>query len=139
MHRMVRRNPYRSLAAMEREMAAHRDGGRVWRPALDVVDNDDSFLVQAALPGLAAEDIHVSVEDDVLTIKAERSEEHEESDERYLLRERSYGTFRRSVRLPDGVDAENVSAEIQDGVLSLTLPKREEYMPKEIEVKVANN
>ena len=137
MRRMVRWNPYREVAAMERELMAHRNGGRVWRPALDVVDTEDAFLVRATLPGLTPEDIEVSVEDDVLTIKAEHSEEREESDEHFLLRERRSGSYRRTVRLPVGVDGENVSAEIKDGVLTLTLPKREEHKPKQIEVKVA--
>ena len=137
MRRMVRWNPYREVTAMERELMAHRNGGRVWRPALDVVDTEDAFLVRATLPGLTPEDIEVSVEDDVLTIKAERSEEREESDEHFLLRERRSGSYRRTVRLPVGVDGENVSAEIKDGVLTLTLPKREEHKPKQIEVKVA--
>lgn len=135
MRRIVRWNPYRDLAALDTEL--YRNGGRVWRPALDVVDDEDAFLVRATLPGLTPEDIEVSVEDDVLTIKAERSEEHEESDENYLLRERRYGSYHRSVRLPVGVDGENVTAEIKDGVLTLTLPKREEHKPKKIEVKVA--
>jgi HSP20 family protein len=128
---MVRWNPYRELAAIE------RNGGRVWRPALDVVENDDAYVVRASLPGFKAEDIDIKVEDDVLTLKAERSEEHEESREGYLLRERAEGTYRRAVRLPSGVNADEAVAEVTDGVLTLTLPKREEYKPKQIEVKVS--
>jgi HSP20 family protein len=133
---MVRWNPYREFAAFERALNPSQNGGRVWRPALDVVENDDAYIVRASLPGLKAEDIDVNVEDDVLTIKAERSEEHEESDEHYLMRERTYGAYRRSVRLPSGVDGDNTTAQFEDGVLTLTLAKREEFKPKRIEVAV---
>jgi HSP20 family protein len=133
---MVRWNPYREFAALERALNASQNGGRVWRPALDVVESDDAYIVRASLPGLKAEDIDVNIEDDVLTIKAERSEEHEESDEHYLMRERTYGAYRRSVRLPSGVDGDNTTAQFEDGVLTLTLAKREEFKPKKIEVAV---
>ena len=136
MRRMVRWNPYRELAAFEQAMAESRDGGRVWRPALDVIDNDEAFVIRAALPGLKAEEITINVEDDVLTLKAEREESHEDGDETYLLRERRYGSLRRSVRLPSGVNADEATAEVEDGILTLTLPKREEYKPKQIAVKV---
>ena len=136
MRRMVRSNPYRELATFERAMAESRNGGRVWRPALDVIDNDEAFVIRAALPGLKAEEITINVEDDVLTLKAEREETHADGDETYLLRERRYGSLRRSVRLPSGVNADGATAEVEDGILTLTLPKREEYKPKQIAVKV---
>lgn len=132
MRSMVRWNPYREFAALDHAL----NGGRVWRPALDVVENDDAYIVRASLPGLKAEDIDVNIEDDVLTIKAEHSEENEESDENYLMRERTYGSYRRSVRLPSGVDGDNTTAQFEDGVLTLTLAKREEFKPKKIEVAV---
>jgi HSP20 family protein len=137
---MVRWNPYREMVAMQRALDNARttdwNGGRVWRPALDVVENDDAYVVKATLPGLKAEDIDISIEDDVLSIKAEHDEEREESEETYLLRERRYGAFHRAVRLPSGVNGDEAVAEMRDGVLTLTLPKREEYKPKQIEVKV---
>lgn len=140
MRRMVRWNPYREMAAMQRALdnawTVDWNGGRVLRPALDVVENEDAFVVKATLPGLKPEDIDISIEDDVLTIKAEHGEEHEESEETYLLRERRYGAFHRTVRLPSGVNGAEASAEVQDGVLTLTLPKREEFKPRQIEVKV---
>ena len=136
MRRMVRWNPYRELAAMERALQMSQNGGCVWRPAVDVIESDDAYVVRASLPGLKAEDIDVNIEDDVLTIKAERSEEHEETEESYLLRERSFGSYHRAIRLPDSVEAENVEAEVRDGILTLTLPKREEVKPRQIEVKV---
>ena len=122
--------------ALENARTADWNGGRVLRPALDVVENEDAYVVQATLPGLKPEDIDINIEDDVLTIKAERNEEREESEDTYLLRERRYGAFHRAVRLPSGVNGDEATAEMQDGVLTLTLPKREEYKPKQIEVKV---
>lgn len=138
MRRIVRWNPYREMAALERALDngnGHNDG-RVWRPALDVIENDDAYVVRAALPGFKAEDIDVKVEDDLLTLTAQHAEEREEEGENYLLRERAEGVFRRAVRLPEGVDADETNAEVADGILTLTLPKREEYKPRQIEVKV---
>ena len=140
MRRMVRWNPYREMTTLQRALdnawTVDWDGGRVWRPALDVVENEDAYVVKATLPGLKPEDIDISIEDDVLTIKAKHTEEHEESEENYLLRERRYGAFHRAVRLPSSVNGDEASAEVKDGVLILTLPKREEFKPKQIEVKV---
>lgn len=111
------------------------NGGCVWHPALDVIENDDAYVVRASLPGFKAEEINIQVKDDVLTLKAEHAEEREEGDDSYLLRERSYGSFRRSIRLPAGVSADEAIAEVADGILTLTLPKREEIKPKQIEIK----
>jgi HSP20 family protein len=140
---MVRWNPYQELAAMERALSnsSYRNGhngGRVWRPALDVIENDDAYVVRASLPGFKAEEIDIKAEgDNVLVLKAEHAEEREEGDDNYLLRERSYGSFRRSMQMPAGVSADEAIAEVADGILTLTLPKREEIKPKQIEVKVA--
>jgi HSP20 family protein len=139
---MVRWNLHQLKAAMERAQAisSHgngHNGGRVWRPELDVIENDDAYVVLASLPGFKAEEINIKVEDDVLTLKAEHAEEREEGDNSYLLRERSYGSFRRSMQLPAGVSADEAIAEVADGILTLTLAKREEIKPKQIEVKVA--
>lgn len=131
---IVRWNPFEELAAMEQALATN--GGRVWRPELDVVESDEAYVVRAALPGLTAEDIHINVENDLLTISAEQAESSEESNERYLLRERRYGSFSRTMRLPKGIDGEQTTAEVKDGVLTLTLPKREEVKPRQIEVKI---
>lgn len=138
MRRIVRWNPYREMAALERALdnGNGHNGGRVWRPALDVIENDDAYVVRAALPGFKAEDIDVKVEDDLLTLTAQHAEEREEEGENYLLRERAEGVFRRAVRLPEGVNADETNAEVADGILTLTLPKREEYKPRQIEVKV---
>jgi HSP20 family protein len=138
---MARWNPYQAMAAMERAQSKSsytngHNGGCVCRPALDVIENDDAYVVRASLPGFKAEEIDIKVkDDDVLALKAEHAEEREEGDDSYLLRERSYGPFRRSIRLPAGVSAGEAIAEVADGILTLTLPKREEIKPKQIEIK----
>jgi HSP20 family protein len=136
---MVRWNPYQEMAAMERAQYGNgHNGGRVWRPALDVIENDDAYVVRASLPGFKAEEIDIKAEgDNVLVLKAEHAEEREEGDDSYLLRERNYGSFHRSMQFPAGVSADEAIAEVEDGILTLTLPKSEEIKPKQIEVKVA--
>jgi HSP20 family protein len=140
---MVRWTPYQEMTPMERRAQLKsfywngHNGDSVWRPALDVIENDDAYVVRASLPGFKAEEIDIKVVDDVLTLKAKHAEEHEEGDDSYLLRERGYGSFRRTVRLPAGVSADEAIAEVAEGILTLTLPKSEEIKPKQIEVKVA--
>ena len=115
------------------------DSGTVaWRPAMDVSETENEWVVQVELPGLSKEDIKVGVENDVLSIEGEKGHESsEDKDKRYHRAERTYGTFKRSFTLPSAVDTEKISADYRDGVLTLTLPKAEAAKPKEIEVKVA--
>lgn len=108
-----------------------------WAPAVDVSETDDAYVVEADIPGMRKEDIKIEVENDVLTIRGERKSEKEEKDEKkgYHRVERRMGAFVRSLRVPGGVKAEDVSAKFQDGVLKVTLPKPEESKPKLITVK----
>ena len=103
--------------------------------AVDIYETDDHVVVQTAIPGVQAEDIDVSVTGDTLTIKAETKEEQEVKGENYLRRERRFGSFRRSIVLPDGLETDNVEADYTNGVLTLKFPKSEEVKPKTIEVK----
>ena len=102
---------------------------------VDVSENDDSYVVKASLPGIKPEDLDVTVRDNTLTITGEMRAEQENKDERYHLRERRWGSFTRSIALPAGVDANNVQAEYENGILTLTLPKSQEARPKRISVK----
>ena len=106
---------------------------------LDVVEEDDNVVVSASLPGVSPEDIEVTVDDGVLTIKTEASEEREDKDDdgKYLLRERRSGSYHRSVRLPDTVDADNAESSYEHGVLTVKFAKREEKKAKRIEIKVS--
>ena len=107
-----------------------------WNPALDIIDQKDSILVKADLPGLKKEQIDISIHEGVLTIQGEKKEESETKEKGYLRTERFYGSFQRSVVLPSTVDEAKVKASYKDGVLELTLPKKEEAKPKSIKVDV---
>jgi HSP20 family protein len=103
--------------------------------ALDVFESDDDVTVRASIPGVNPDDIDISVTGDVLTIKGETSEEREEKQGNYHLRERRYGAFQRSVNLPAPVNTDKAEAEFKNGVLTLTLPKVEEVKPKSIKIR----
>jgi len=103
--------------------------------ALDLFESEDDVTVRASIPGVKPEDIDISITGDVLTIKGETSEEKEEKTGNYRLRERRYGAFQRSVSLPTLIDTSKATAEFENGVLTLTLPKVEEVKPKSIKIK----
>jgi len=94
-----------------------------WVPKVDVSETKDAVVVKAEIPGMEANDVHASLQENVLTISGEKKQEKEENDERYHRMERSYGSFTRSVRLPAGVDSSKVNASFKSGVLTVTLPK----------------
>lgn len=107
-----------------------------WSPACDIYENDNEIVVKAELPEVKKEDVHVAIENNVLTIRGERKFSEETKQENYRRVERSYGEFMRSFTLPNFVDATKVQADFKDGILRVTLAKREESKPKQIEVKV---
>ena len=106
--------------------------------ALDVAEDDDNLTITASLPGYNPDDVDISVHDGVVTIKGEveTSEADGDNDSKYYLRERRYGSFHRSVRLPVEVDTDSADASFENGILTLTLPKAEEVKPKRIAVQV---
>ena len=109
---------------------------RRWIPAIDIVEADDHYVVKADLPGLAEDDVTVEVKDDVLAISGERTSETTEKGEGYVRVERASGEFRRTLRLPEGVDAEQVVATFEQGVLEVRIPKPEERKPRRVEIQV---
>jgi HSP20 family protein len=147
---LIRWEPVRELSSLQGEMnrlfntffdAPSTPGnggasGRRWVPAMDLVETDDSFVLRADLPGLTEEDVAIEVEDDVLTISGERKAEHEEHREGFYRVERTFGSFRRSLTLPDGVDAEAVQAGFDKGVLEVRIPKPEERKPRRVAIRV---
>lgn len=110
--------------------------GSTWAPAVDIKEEDDKFVIRADIPGVSPDDIEVSMEQGVLTIKGERKHEAEENKEGYHRIERAYGTFMRRFALPENVDADKISATSKDGVLELVLPKAQQGdQPRKIKVE----
>jgi HSP20 family protein len=109
-----------------------------WSIALDVVESDDEFIVKASLPGINPDDLEITFNDHNLTIKGEVTEEEELDDAHYHLRERRYGSFTRSIKLPSGIEADKIEAKYDSGVLELHLPKVEEVKPKKITIKTSS-
>jgi HSP20 family protein len=108
-----------------------------WYPDVDIIEDKDNIEVQVDLPGMEKDDIKVSVEDNILTIKGERKALKEEKDKNYHQVERTYGTFTRSFSLPTTVDGSKIKANYKNGVLKIDLPKSEAVKPKEIPISVS--
>ena len=111
--------------------------GTAMMPTMDVAETDKEIELTAELPGLEEKDVQINVADNVLTIKGEKKAEKEEKDKNYRLVERSYGSFERSLQLPDGVDADAIKASIDKGVLKVVVPKPAPAQVKKVEVKAA--
>jgi HSP20 family protein len=121
----------RSLRQMEEETAAC-----AWTPAVNILEREDGIVISADLPGLKAEDVDVTVDNGVLTIRGERSLEEVAEGETYHRVERSYGSFERSFSIPNSVDPKKIEARFANGEMTITLPKREESKPRSVKVKV---
>jgi HSP20 family protein len=151
---LIRWNPTRDLATfpsdiftMQREMNKMFDnffrGGDEpgllssnWIPAVDVAEEDNEYVVKIELPGVNKDDVKITLESNILTIRGEKKAEKETKEKNYHRMERSYGSFQRSFTLPTSVKNDKIDAEYNNGILSITLPKAEEAKPKQIEVKV---
>jgi HSP20 family protein len=150
---MMRWDPFQDLRSAQDEMAlmspmlAHALGlhaqqqgsGRAtttaWAPALDISERKDAYLVTVELPGVEADDLEIIMEDGLLTIQGERQFTQESSEQQFHRVERRYGAFRRSITLPAQVQAEQIEASFEDGVLQIMVPKMEEAKPKRIQVR----
>jgi len=119
-----------------------RDAGREnltmadWVPAVDISETAESFKLKVELPEVKKEDVHVTLENGMLTIQGERRQEKEEKDTRMHRVECSYGSFLRSFQVPENVDGTRIDAEFKDGMLLVTLPKTEAAAPKVTEVQI---
>jgi HSP20 family protein len=147
---LVRWEPVRELTSIQNEMnrlfntffdtPTPGNGGanalRRWIPAMDLVETDEHFVLKADLPGLTEADVNLEVEDNVLTVSGERKAEHEDKREGYMRVERSFGSFRRSLTLPEGIDPEAVQASFDNGVLEVRIPKPEERKPRKVAIQV---
>ena len=111
---------------------------RPWTPAVDIYETENDLVVKADLPDVDLKDIDVRVENQTLTIAGERKFEQQESGKGYHRIERNYGTFVRSFSVPTAFDTENIAADFKNGVLSVTLPKKEAAKPRQVKVEVKN-
>jgi len=109
---------------------------RRWVPAIDLVESADEFVLRADLPGIDESDVKIELQDDVLTISGERKTEHQERKDGYHRLERSFGTFARSLTLPEGVDPERIKASFGRGVLEVHIPKPELRKPRKVAISV---
>ena len=145
---LIRWDPTRELTSLQSEMnrlfnaffdtptTGNGDTGGVrrWMPAMDLVETEDHFVLRADLPGMGQDDVSIELEDNVLTLSGERKAEHEDKKEGYYRVERSYGQFRRSLTLPEGVNADGIQATFDKGVLEVRIPKPEQRKPRRIEI-----
>jgi HSP20 family protein len=144
---LIRWNPMRDMFILRHQMnhlfndvfrpvARGDEGVSMWNqyPTVDIYDNDENIIITAELPGIDKKDIVIDVKDDVLTLKGERSFDHEIKEEKYYCRERTFGKFERVFRLPADIDPEKISADYKDGILKIDIPKSEEKKPKQIAV-----
>ena len=139
---ITRYEPWNLLNQLQRELSrAHEDDsaeGSIataeWTPAVDIKEEDDQFVLHADIPGVKPEDIDVSMEDGVLTVKGEKETEAKSEEKGYKRVERTYGSFYRRFSLPDTADADAISAKSKHGVLEIVIPKREAVKPKKISV-----
>lgn len=150
MRRIVRWDPFREMISVRNQMdqfvgdvnrePAGRQGngdGRHIRLPLDVTEDDNSYSVKASLPGIDLEDLDVSFIENTLTIQGETQGESVDESAKWHLRERGFGRFVRSITMPAAINADDIGADYEDGVLTLTLPKAEEIKPRIIAVRGA--
>ena len=107
---------------------------RRWIPAMDLVETADQYVLRADLPGLSDDDVNIQLEDNVLTISGERKTQHEQQEEGYYRIERAFGSFARSLTLPEGVDPDGVQAHFDRGVLEIRIPKPEQKKPRQVQI-----
>ena len=146
MRTLSRWEPFRGVGSLQEQINRVFDevGGSTtdesalstWVPAVDIYETEHELVVKADLPDVDPKDLDIRVENNLLTIRGERKFEKKVSEENYLRIERSYGMFSRSFSLSNTVSAEAIKADYQNGVLTLTIPKREEAKPKQIKVNV---
>jgi HSP20 family protein len=144
---IIRYDPFRDLRSLQDEVnrlfstnlsRSFGDEGiarGAWMPNVDIYENKDQIVLEAELPGMNREDFDLSIENNIIILRGERRFEKKDDGDNYHRVERAYGTFTRSFTLPQTVSAEGATAEYKNGVLRVTLPKREEVKARRIEVK----
>jgi HSP20 family protein len=144
---IIKYDPFREMRSLQDEVnrlfaSSFSRGGNesdlmrgAWSPQVDIFENQNEIVLEAELAGMKPEDVNISIENNVLTIHGERKFEKNDEGDNFHRVERSYGSFTRSFTLPPTVQSENANAEFENGVLRLTLAKREEAKPRRIEIK----
>ena len=121
------------------QVTQESDGTPLWQPPVDVHEDGHSFVLMVDLPGVLDKDVDINIKDNVLTLHASRREDEvKDKEQTYTRRERFYGDFHRTFTLPTTVDAEKIGADLRNGVLTVTLPKRSEAQPRHIKVKASS-
>jgi len=144
---IVKYNPFKELRTMQDQMnrmldmAWNREFGEelkegVWQPPVDIYEDEQSVVIKAEVPDVDQKDIEVRIENNTLTLKGERKHSSEIKKENYYRVERYFGQFQRSFSLPQSINQDKVQATCERGILTITLPKREEVKPKQISVEV---
>jgi HSP20 family protein len=142
---LIRWEPVRELGSIQNEVnrlfntffdAPVQAGDRRWVPAMDLVEDEDRYVLRADLPGLGPDDVKIELEDGVLTVSGERKAEHTERKEGYHRVERAYGSFSRTLALPEGVDPEQIEARFENGVLEVRIPKPAQKQPHRVSIAV---
>lgn len=145
---LVRWSPHTELDAFWREPFLRRffdvwsdmDSGsveRTWHPSIALEEQKDKLLVQLDLPGIDPADVQIDLQGDMLTVRGERKHADEKSSGKYLVREQAYGSFVRTLQLPYRVQSDKVAARSKNGVLTITLPKAEEHVGRQIQIEVS--
>jgi HSP20 family protein len=148
MNTITRWEPFRGLSTLQDQMnrlfedtlfrgRSNESALTTWAPAVDIYETENALVVKADLPDVNEKDLDIQVENNILTIRGERKFERDVKEDNYLRVERAYGSFSRSFSLGNTVNTEAIKAEYRDGVLTLTIPKREEAKPKQVKVSVA--
>jgi HSP20 family protein len=144
---LLRYNPF-AEEALPAEMRLFQDSvarllgdsaNRPWTPAVDIVETENDLVLKADVPQVNLKDIDISLENGILTLKGDRQFEKQDKANSYHRIERAYGSFARSFALPETVDPEKIHAGYKDGVLTITVPKKEVAKPRTIKVEVSNN
>lgn len=143
---MTKYDPFRELRGLQDEMTRLFTGGvpmsasredmlnGAWIPKVDIFENKENLVLEAELPGMSRDDFDLSIENNVITLKGERKFEKKTDEDNYHRLERAYGTFTRSFTLPQTVTADGAKAEFNNGILHVSLPKREETKARKIEI-----
>lgn len=138
---VVRFDPFRDITSFRDDINrlfsrtfGEGAGTHTWSPAVDVFETEDAVILKAELPGLTTDDVDVEIDDNVLTVSGERTLKDAVHEDRYYRLERSYGKFSRSLTLPQGITADEVTASFTDGVLEVRVPKADEVKPRKVAI-----